>query len=108
MRKSIGKRHIKAEMKGEIMELKIVLNKIIRLENPTKKLKSSHNKPILYGMINSTLGKSEIHSFRITLDSRASSSIVLGKHTKKHVIRIPSRLHGTPKAVTPVQHIPSV
>ena len=44
--------------------------------------KNSYHTPVLYGRMSGRLGESKFCSLRILLDSRASSSIVIIKHTK--------------------------
>ena len=58
------------------------LYKTVHLINPTKK-KNRHYTPILIGNTNGRLGKAKFCTLRILLDSGASFSIVIGKHTHK-------------------------
>ena len=64
---------------------------IRNIMNPTKNGKYNHYTPVLYGEMNSRLGKAKLNSPLIILDSAASSSIVLGKHTQKLRKKIPIR-----------------
>ena len=73
----------KAKTKGESMEAIKRLKKISHLVNPTKKQKTSYI-TVLYVRMKSRLGKNNFNSLIILLDSRARSSIVLGKNTKKY------------------------
>jgi hypothetical protein len=54
------------------------------LRNPTKKRKTTHYTPVVYGELNSRHGKAKWHNFlKILLDSGTSSSILLGKYAEK-------------------------
>ena len=73
--KKSPKLHMKITLLGK------ALNTISYKMNPTFKNICSHNTPILYEKLNSTLGKAELNSLQILLDSGSISSIALGKHT---------------------------
>ena len=78
-----GKRQNKAEVQDKTTVTIKGLNTIIHLVNPTKKKKNSHYTPVILGNMNGRLSKAKFHSIKILLDSRASSSLVIVKHTEK-------------------------
>ena len=75
------------------------MHKINHVVNQTKN-ENRHYKPVLLGNMNVRLGKAKFHSLRIILDSKESFLIVLGKHKKNYLTKIPSWSNVAPKAVT--------
>ena len=71
-----------AEVPETATEAEKGLYKISHIINPTKKGKNRHYTPVLLGSVNGRLGKAKYRTIRIIMDSGASSSIVLGKHTQ--------------------------
>ena len=55
---------------------------ISKIINPTVKTKNKHYRPILVGVMNCRLGKSNFHSIKILLDYKVSSLILPVKHMK--------------------------
>ena len=55
------------------------------ISNPPKRTKilNSHYSPIMHGYMNTRKGKAKFKNFQILLDSRCSSTIVVGRIVKK-------------------------
>ena len=66
--------------------IKHEFNILFNILNPTKRAKPkiSHYLPILQGYMNTPNGGENFRNFRIILDSRSSSTIVIGKLTPKN------------------------
>ena len=71
---------------------------------PTKNIKTKHYTPSLPIEINIRLGKSKFHYLKIVFDSKSRSSIILGRHTQKVIVKIPHRSLTIPKEVNSKQN----
>jgi len=66
---------------------------LVEIRRPRKKAKIIHLAPILIGELNIRLGRSKYRAIRILLDSGTTSSIVMGRLTKK--LRMSQTTHST-------------
>ena len=77
-------------------------NYLIKIINPTEKIKIIHYTPVLWGKGNGRLVKANFNSLRIQLYYGKSSSIILSKICRICERKMPSRSVGLTKEVTSI------